>query len=152
MGKVVTQNPRADPVIWSSDITYFGDHLVSKRQSMNLKLIQDFGKSRVQEVALKSKLHDVSGKPHRQWQGWGCGLPTKPVLSASGRLRPILALNLAPSHPLTCHRQLPPQANCSERKLEAGFLSKRYSKRIRNQEVVARLLVRDKTPLTFEMT
>lgn len=65
MGKVIIQKPRADPVIWSSDITHFGDHLVSKRrQNMNLKLTQDFGKGRVQEVALKSKLHrkSVSGK------------------------------------------------------------------------------------------
>lgn len=102
---------------------------------MNLKLIQNFGKGRVQEVALKSKLHrkSVSGKSHRQWQSWGCGLAIKPVLSASGTLRLILALNLAPSHthsPAT--RQLPTEPIAQRGKLRQAFYS-RYSKRISNQ-------------------
>ena len=156
MGKVVTQNPRADPVIWSSNITHFGDHLISKRrQNYESKTNTGLWEGYLEvEVALKYKFHrkSVSGKSHRQWQSWWCGQATKPVLSASRRLRPILALNLALSHthsPAT--HQLPNEPIAQRGKLRQDFYS-RCSKRIRNREVVARLLVSDKAPLTFEMT
>ena len=103
---------------------------------------------------MKYKFHrkSVSGKSHRQWQSWWCGLATKPVLSASGRLRPILAQNLAPAHthcPAT--RQLLNEPIAQRGKLRQAFYST-CSKRIRNREVVAQLLVSDKAPRTFEMT